>query len=257
MIDSKRSEAKFQFERRAVGLFQEASGLLAGFELLRPEIDPPDVVAVCGEDRVGLEVRKVFSDERRKGGSRARKQSGVYDTVLDWAQATHRANADGWVVVRVCFAGSREMGVARQRQLAQDLAGLVCNAHILENETREFGLGGLCTQDWPDEVAYMTATRIPGEGEPEWSQHSAAWVGETDNDLIQYVLREKESRYAAFPPELQRRWLLLVLDGSVSTSLLRIHDGIHRTTYASSFDRAFVIDYTGQAFCELKLHQGV
>lgn len=106
-------------------------------------------------------------------------------------------------------------------------------------------------------MAYMTATRFPGEGEPEWSQLGAAWVGETDDDLIQCVLREKESRHAAFPPVLQHRWLLLVLDGSVSTSPLRIHDGLHRTTYASSFDRAFVIDYTGQAFCELNLQQGV
>lgn len=247
------SPEKRKFELNAVSLLRRASRLLQDFEL-SPGADPPDVNASRDGEIIGIEVRRLFSDEGKRGSPQKSYQSSC-QKVVDVAQSLHKALTDKWYVVRVHFVDSCILRSSRQRVIAEQLVAQVHSAGIKEHVTREFRSEELWGPEWPEEILFVSAAVFPGEGGPEWGLSCGAWVGETTTDLIQDALDIKESRLAAFPAEIHGHWLLLVCDGSTGASLLRLHRHMATDSYQSSFDRAFVMDFTGKHFCELALRE--
>jgi hypothetical protein len=98
----------------------------------------------------------------------------------------------------------------------------------------------------PKEIAYVSAIRLPGEGEPIWGMTNAAWVGWTDHRLIQATLDRKEPILAGYESKLVSFWILIVCDGNVGSSLVDLHKEISEERYESSFDRGFVLNCAGR-----------
>jgi hypothetical protein len=158
-----------EFELNAVSLSQGTSGLLPGHELAPVPCgeDPPDILARTGEHVVGIEVRRLFLDERQKKGSRQRGQMGLREAVIGRAQELHRATAHRWCTVKVYFSSSCKVRGDRLPKIPKMLAELVRSAALVEDEIREFRAEDYWGPDWPGEVDLVIATVLPGEGLPE------------------------------------------------------------------------------------------
>ncbi len=244
---------KQTFELNAVSLFQTASNLLSDYVLV-PGEDPPDVIAQQGEHLVGVEVRRLFTDETETGSLQRRRMSWCQRVVVR-AQNLHREKTNRWYNVRVSFEDeSHVVGDKRVDVIARMLLRHACEAIINDNESREFCSEEYCGPTWPEEVATMRVTVLPGNGPPDWGLCGPlGWVGDTNSRLVQAGLDSKESSCAAYPPNIKERWLLLLCDGSVESSLLRLHKYLETESYCSSFSRAFVMDFSGKAFVELHI----
>jgi hypothetical protein len=242
---------KQRFELNAASLFQSASKLLSGYAII-PGDDPPDVIAQYGDHIVGIEVRRMFADERKVGSPQRRHMSWC-QRVVSHTQSLHREKTNRWYYVRVRFEDeSHVFNDKRVDIIARMLLRHACEPIMSDNESREF-----CSEDysgptWPEEVATMRVTVLPGNCPPDWVLFgSLGWLGDTNSGLVQAGLDSKESSCAAYPPNINERWLLLLCDGSVGSSFLRLHKEMHTESYRSSFNRAFVMDFSGKAFVEL------
>ncbi|MDX9981693.1 MAG: hypothetical protein RBU25_16860 [Lentisphaeria bacterium] len=244
-----------EFELHAVRQFQGICGFLPGYELTPVPCgeDPPDILARNGDHVIGIEVRRLFLDERPKKGSRQREQLGLRKDVISRAQEIHRVTEHRWCTVKVSFSSSCKVCGNRLQKISEMLVDLVCGAALAEPDSRKFRAEDHWGPRWPEEVDQVSATVLPGEGPPEWSISGSAWVGNTGRQVIQDALDEKESKYASFPEVIRDRWLLLVCDGSTESSMLRLHQDIASESYVSSYSRAFVMEFLGRDFAELNI----
>ena len=135
------------------------------------------------------------------------------------------------------------------------LVALVRGVALADNESRDFRAEDHWGPNWPKEVDLVTAIVLPGAGPPEWGGSDSGSVGFTNRELIQNALDRKESSCASFSEKIQGRWLLLVCDGSVESSMLGLHEGVGAQTYRSSYDHAFVMDFSGRVVVELAIEQ--
>jgi hypothetical protein len=131
------------------------------------------------------------------------------------------------------------------------LVDVVTRHPLKVGESFTFRSEDLWGPTWPEEVDYVLVGLLDGPSPPFWGLSDSFWAGETTFDLIQAAFDSKESRTRAFAEAVDEAWLLLICDGSVGASLLRLHPGIADDSYRSSFDRAFVLDHSGKKFSEL------
>jgi hypothetical protein len=80
---------KQEYELNAVRLFCESGGAELKARLWFPDQVPPDIMALVGGQKTGIEVRRMFADERRRGGSRDRQRASACQKVVDTATTLH------------------------------------------------------------------------------------------------------------------------------------------------------------------------
>lgn len=243
---------KQTFEINAVSLFREAGGFDRESVLMFGS-DPPDVLMRIGERTIGIEVRRLYNDEKNRGGSPDRRRLSICTAVVDLAAELHKQISNRCFYVRVHFNCSNTIQDTRVPIIAAMLVDLVSKLPLNVGGRFTLRSEDLWGPMWPEEVDYVSGGLLIGESPPFWGLSDASWVGETTFALIQAAFDSKESRTSAFAEVVDEAWLLLVCDGSVGTSLLRLHTGIAGDSYCTSFDRAFVMDYSGKKFSELTI----
>jgi hypothetical protein len=92
---------KQEFELHAVRMLRQSGCLDHGSELQLGS-DPPDVIAKIGEMRIGIEVRRLFNDERRSG-SPSRQRLSTCQAVVDSAAKLHSCVPSQSIHVSVHF----------------------------------------------------------------------------------------------------------------------------------------------------------
>ena len=242
---------KQQFELNAVRLLQSATGMLADCQLT-PGRNPPDVFAHNENRTVGVEVRRLFTDERRRGSAQ-RQQLGLAQSTTALAQRLHGSTASEYCEVSVIYSNSIPLLDGRVSVIAQMMVALVTQEPLVVGDRREFTAEANWGPAWPEEVDTLDVRVLGQTGGPMWHNAGAVWVGETTRGILQAALDAKDSRYQPQSQELWQQWVLLVCDGSVQSSALRIHGNLGRESYCSSFDRAFVLDFTGRNCAELNI----
>ncbi len=236
-------------ERRCLDLFLSA-GYLRAHEICRGHrID----FVLSGTSRIGVEVTRVFDDET-EGGSADQQEAAHWARAMELAQASHRrrAPAHGWVVVRVCPSPGLRLGWGAVDGVAAWLAGVVATLDFSARATHHLGSEDLYDAGCPDEILAVDATFL-GSGQPEWATSGFGWASAVSGQAIQRALRRKEPKVARYDNGLSQLWCLLVFDGSVAASLRLLQPDVEEFSYASSFDRAFVLDCTGRC-AEISLH---
>lgn len=246
---------KKKFELHVVRVFQNAGGLPSDFKLSNTKNDPPDVKAERSNEVIGIEVRRLFTDEKRKGSSQ-RRDFNLCQKVINKAQELHSKSTNESYDILVVFNRHYPIDDKQVENIAEKLVNQIKNIKPEMNKLIEFKSEKLYGTDWPKEVQYMryiNCTKYIGKEGPKW--HSADWAceDETNTELIQKALDVKETHLKSFPNDISRRWLLLVCDGSVESSFLRLHEGIDKESFRSSYDRVFIMDYSGKRYKELNV----
>ena len=242
---------KQDFEFRAVHLLQ-----IAGFLDCRSELhlgpDPPDVIAKIGQMTIGIEVRRLFNDERRSG-SHSRQRLGTCQAIVDSAAKLHSQVSSQFFHVSVHFVKNIVVPVSRRDVIAKMLVDLISRLSVQAGDTFCLRSEDYWGQHWPEEILCVTGGLLEGVGPPFWGLSDCAWVGETTNELILSALCEKEQDLPRWRNDVSEAWILMVLDGSVESSMLRIHEETSVVLYASHFDHAFVMDFSGMIVKKLLL----
>lgn len=242
---------KQDFELHAVHLLR-----LAGFLDCRSELqlgpDPPDVIAKAGEMTIGIEVRRLFNDERR-GGSHSRQRLGTCQAVVDSAAKLHSQVSNQFFHVSVHFGKNVAVPVSRRDTIAKMLVDLISRLSLQAGDAFCLRSEDFWDQLWPEEILCVSGGLLEGVGPPYWGLSDSAWVGETTNELIQSALCSKEQDLSRWRNDVCEAWILMVLDGSVESSMLRIHEEMSAVPYASCFDHAFVMDFSGMTIKKLLL----
>lgn len=242
---------KQNFELHAVRLLRQA-GVLDGRSELQAGFDPPDVIAKIGERRIGIEVRRLFNDERRSG-SPSRQRLSTCQAVVDSAAKLHSYVSSQFVHVSVHFGKHVVVPVSRRDVIAKMLVELVSQLNLQVGDAFCLRSEDYWGPHWPEEILCVSGWLLEGAGPPFWGLCDSAWVGETTNELIQAALGAKELDLSRWRNNVCEAWILMVLDGSVESSMLRIHDEMSVVQYASCFDHAYVMDFTGMTVKKLSL----
>jgi len=244
---------KQEYELNAVRLFCESGGAERKSRLWFPDQDPPDIMAMVGGQKIGIEVRRMFADERRRGGSRDRQRASACQKVVDTATTLHSQITNMSFHVNVSFHRSSGIRDDRVGAVANMLVDIITQQPLLLGETFYLLSEDFCGSNWPEEVLCVSGCLIEGDGPPFWGCSSNAFVGELSDNLIQTALNAKEGRFNKFADKVDKAWLLLICDGSVEASLLRPHKELSRSIFASSFNRVCILDFGGKSFSELLL----
>ena len=255
MAKSERITEKQEFELNVATLFQEAGGLSSDYKLAPVKCDPPDVLAEKTGSKIGIEIRRLYAVEKRKGGSPQRKYLSACKKVVEEAAKQHRTKSNQWYNVDVYFNPNCKIGNNRVQALATELVNLVTSMALQHGQSIDRLSEHFLGEGWPKEVHEIFVGLFEGTNAPFWSPIYTLWWGKTDFNLIQKGLDEKEERYSKFKDEVDDAWLLLAFDGSVGDSLLAFHSEIKTEIYRSSFDRAFVLGPTGKDFVELNVQR--
>lgn len=245
---------KQKFELNAARLFQLAGGIPADFTL-RPGGDPPDVLASSGETCVGIEIRRIFADESRDGSAQ-RRHYQLSGQIVSLAQELHRESTNRFFYVHVRVNRTVALHDRRIPEIARRLVDIVSRSAIAVGEDVTIQATSPGISDWPEEIEHIEVAILDLEGQPFWGLTDSAWAGRTSQSLIQQMLDSKEQSCSSFRDEVDEKWLLLVCDGSVGSSFLEVHRTMPEESYSSSFDRAFVMDYSGESIAEIPLRQG-
>lgn len=242
---------KHDFELHVVNLLR-----MAGFLDCRSELqigsDPPDVIAKVGEITIGIEVLRLFNDEK-KGGSHSRQRLGTRQAVVDSAAKLHSKVSSQFFHVSVHFVKSVVVPASRRDVIAKILVDLISRLSLQVGDAFCLRSEDYWSQNWPEEILYVSGGLLEGAGPPFWGLIDSAWVGETTNELIKSALRSKEEDLSRWRNDVCEAWILMVLDGSVESSMLRIHEEMSVVPYASCFDHAFVMDFSGMTVKKLLL----
>jgi hypothetical protein len=249
---------KQDFELKIVDLFRTAGGLEEESKIMTvpKSKERPDVIALVVDKRIGIEVRRLLDDEHTNKGSNLLKRYSIFQSIIDLAENMHSKLTNRCYIVRVHFFQNSDINFIAKRKnkriekIANMLVDLISNFSIETGTYFSLDSEVNWHSSWPDEVQSVIGVVIEGDGSPDWGFSDNFLVSDTSASLIQSALDKKERHISSWRHDYDESWCLLVLAGN----MIRAHEELNRNIYESSFDRAFVIEYYGQAYKELSLH---
>ena len=248
-------------EMKVVQLFHNAGGLGINADLLfvPDHLERPDIIAETDKKTVGIEIRRLYNDEQEGSGSVDRKRHGIYQSVVAACSELHSRRSDKWIVVRLSFSKHADIDqIAKRRsgikqEIAEKLVSLIEDLPLRIGDSFDLRSEDLWGSHWPEGIDSVHGVLLEGNGPPEWDFSDSFWVAETTDEIIQTALDEKEQKIDSWRDSYDSAWVILVLDGSVGASMLRLHRQLIDSEYLSSFDRAFIMEFTGTRYKELRL----
>ncbi len=242
---------KKAFEKRSGSKLLEATGLLSRYHLLA--FEQPDLLACHNGAVFGIEVSRLFQDEGQKGKAQHRAYAQRRQLLRE-AQVLHRKRTRTALDLLVEF---RNGAVVPEGQLpdliealleaaAEEPAAVGEQLTLSEAPIRRAGLAEL--------VGAVRSTRREGGDGPLWGMASEPWTEQQVGALLQLRLDKKEERLAKYRHDgVLAHWLLLICDALPGRRPQPPHPCAAPGRYRSSFDRVFVMDFSGHHWTELEL----
>lgn len=203
--------------------------------------DPPKPDILFPECGLGIEITE-YSLGQGKEGSRPRQHETVHQRITRAAQIEYEASMNHslqvsvlWTIFTACPTTHQE------KSIAQAIARLVAT-----NTTTRQGTGFV---DWgpsnnPLLQEYGVEVKIYPIGGPAPSCWSSVVCFSFPEEAlrIQTALDEKESKIAGYRQFCRDLWLLIIADRAFFSSQFSPHPNLSQMTFASSFDRVFLLD---------------
>ncbi len=192
---------------------------------------------------VGIEVRRLYSDEDQKKGSTLRGIASLRQRLVDRASEILATKSAEKFHISLGIPEHQPIRTKDINKIASEIVEAVISSGP---EPDPFGARALVT-DLPEPLAYLSVTSLDGMPDSILNLNNTFWVGSATPRLVQYGLDQKEAMFSAFPPEFSKRWILLACDGSVQSSSLTLSPELKTETFRTPFHRAFVLDMFGHA----------
>jgi hypothetical protein len=108
---------------------------------------------------------------------------------------------------------------------------------------------------FPEEVIHISAWNVRGMAEPFFSSPSASFVPTLEERDIERVLLSKESKVQRYRENCDEVWLLVSFDQGQLSTFFEHDEEVLQRTYASSFDRVFLLRHVKNSLHEIKVER--
>lgn len=238
-----KAEEAYYFKR-----FCELSGRAEVGTFTQPDPPAPDVLFHEGGKQIGVELTKSVADRQARG-----VEEDVEKLMI---QAKRRFEASGGppLLVGIFWKDDARPERAQRKRIEADLSELV-NQHQpsvgCETELR--------WSDIPDSlqsfVHRVDIRRWPNLKHGLWQAPKATVVPHRRQDEIAERLAAKDAKVAKYREHCEQLWLLLYAEGNKHSSWWQLPNEAAQATYASAFDRVFVLADWPRRVVELQLRQ--
>lgn len=242
--------AKQELECLFLEEFLKVSSLLTSWNI-SPK-DRPDIGVESNGLQYGVEITRYFSDYS-PSGSHYFEQQSLANLLFNYAEKLHGQTCDEEFHISIHLNPHYRLSKQIISDLGERLVLFIKKQKINTNETCILSFEDYFDQDYPENILSILIHKFHSKGKPAWNLSWGGWVGETDYNLIQERMNEKEEKLKKYNSGYDEYWLLIVCDGQTETSMLKLHENMRKEIYASSFDRVFVFDIMGRNYQELKL----
>lgn len=212
---------------------------LAATEISAEEIidsESPDFLLRIASRRIGVEVTEIFAESPSTGPS-PRAKENITDRIVAEAKRHYHAMNGGFVHVTVLFFDGVDLQSLHRQTVARRIAALV----------RDMQPGTIhkhWRNDYEDEtldaIAFVTALAVPEAAMAHWSVARAGWRLELPLDLINKVIKTKNTKAASYRTKAEEVWLLLAVDGSRPSQFFDADKPPPPDALRSQFDRTYL-----------------
>ncbi len=214
------------------------------------ESESPDFL-IDSEGRLGLEVVEVF---RSPDGTdfEPQVQEGGWDAVAAGCSAAWAERDLPHVEVWLDFHSAYHVGKKRVPTVVRNVVDLV--RRQLPPKGQEVRVSSVSLQygHFPRELRSLKVSRVADYHRSYWHVDGPGiWVETLGREKIQSELDKKNKRVSDYRQRVDQTWLLMVVHGWRSSSIMDVPPTIARDEYRFDFDRVFVLDTLGEEVHEL------
>lgn len=106
---------------------------------------------------------------------------------------------------------------------------------------------------FPEEVDHVSCWRLPQLTHSFFSSPCSAFIPDLSRSDIERALSLKEPKVATYKTKCEQAWLLINCDGGWLATVFEFKKDVVLETYASSFDRVFLVRHMAKEVHELRL----
>lgn len=240
---------KFIKELGWLRAFQEKCSECPRTDPTQPAPPAPDII--FAEVGLGIEITE-YSMGQGKTGSRARQFENVHQRIVRAAQIEFEQRSTIRIQVSVHWTNFGECPrLSEEKAVAHGIA-----RHVTTNTTTR--IGGRFVDWGPSNDPLLEKYRvevnvfpIDGAGASCWSS-GACFCFPDEAVRIQTTLKEKEPKISDYRKYCENLWLLIIAHRDFLSSQFSPNPTLLQQTFASSFDRVFILDETRSSVFEIK-----
>jgi hypothetical protein len=215
--------------------------------------NPPAPDLIFSKSGLGIEVTEYLLGQG-KDGSHSRRLESIRRRIVREAQSEYEKNVSHCLQVSVIWATTDCPTKGEEKTISEALARLVA--------IHTSGSGRLSRIGWEEfeepvlqkYVSGINIYLIGDTGQSCWASSAAFWLWEAEK-RVQVALDEKEPNVSAYRKFCRELWLLIVADKSWLSAKFFPDQNFAKTTFRSSFDRAFLSDEASALVHELRIER--
>jgi hypothetical protein len=242
--------SKKEIERWQLDRFVALMPEIQGYEF--KESEEPDFLTAFPPKTLGVELTELYHQSPAEGAP-MQAQEALRFRIAKAAQRIYAAKGLPSLHVSIHFNPQ----YVPKKQDVERLS--IAISDLVEKNVPKPGQSFSEEYDWenrgyfPEEVIHISAWNVPGMVEPFFSSPSASFVPMLEERDIERVLLSKESKVQRYKENCDEVWLLVSFDqGKLSTFFEHDKEVLQRT-YASSFDRVFLLRHVKNCLHEIKI----
>lgn len=244
-MPSKKEIELWQFER-----FVAVMPDIQGLEI--KESEEPDFLLTLSGKTLGVELTELYH-EPPEDGVPLQAQEALRFRIAKAAQQLYIAKELPSLHVSIHFNPNYVLSKRDVRRLATSISNLIAK------NVPEPGQSFREEYDWenrdyfPEEVNTISAWHVPSMTEPFFSSPSASFIPTLEESDIERVLRSKEPKVQRYRERCDEIWLLVSFDQGQLSTFFEHDEEVLQRSYASSFDRVFLLRHINNTLHELKV----
>ena len=208
-----------------------------------PPDSSPDYRVDTGKDVLGVEHTRIY--QQHDGEELPRQALETYiPEVIREAEEEYKSRRNPHVHVNVHFSSDAYLGKDMIEEVARELVGFVEQRIPEPGEKARFSdLRG--DRNLPKQIWGLSILRFEEAVRTSWSHPDTVWVSQLTPEYVQERINAKNGKVASYRENCDRIWLLLVFNGTLSTSF-DIGPELPDHTFESDFDRTYLFDFENE-----------
>lgn len=214
--------------------------------------EAPDALVTTRGRTVGLEIRRIFRQEGKRG-SPLRKNEDFRRKIVNLAAQIYERKGGPPVYVSVHYNDVRDPGSQSPHQLSQVLTEIVYRNTPGIDGSKEESYEYTNRAWFPETFGTVRVYRPKGFKKSFWSVPAADYQESLTPDHIRTAIAAKETRIPIYRKKITEIWLLLVTDHGELSSFFGYPQKTLEEIYRASFQRIFVLNWFSRVLYELKV----
>jgi len=251
MNTDKNKEKKIH-ERKHFDLFRKVCDCIPDGVI--EESDPLDFLIHSDQSILGIEHTEYFEKDK-SGFAFSKKDESLQDRVKN--NLGPHCNQIGLppTILSILWKPNKPLINSRVKPLIHDIAMLVSinmpeEGKIVSLSSRDFK-----RNEFPSELIGLSIYRSTKIDSTSVAASRTTWENTIEVDELKNIIVEKEKKLPLYRDKCNEVWLLIVAEGLVPSSIIKLESRIYNYSFNSQFDRIFLFDlYNYNKVTELKIN---